>query len=45
MDTFHLFVAFIQSFRLEAVVSALRSLPDFPGRGVGEVRGFWGRGA
>ena len=33
-------VAFIQPFQLEAVVNALRRLPDFPGMSVCEVRGF-----
>lgn len=33
-------VAFIQPFQLERVVDALRSLPNFPGLSVSEVRGF-----
>ena len=33
-------VAFIQPFQLEAVVNALRGVPDFPGMSVCEVRGF-----
>lgn len=33
-------VAFIQPFQIERVVDALRSIPDFPGMSVSEVRGF-----
>ena len=33
-------VAFIQPFQLDAVVDAVRRMPNFPGMSVGEVRGF-----
>ena len=33
-------VAFIQPFRLEPVVDALRALPSFPGMSVSQVQGF-----
>jgi len=33
-------VAFIQPFQLERVIDALRSIPDFPGVSVSDVRGF-----
>jgi len=33
-------VAFIQPFQLDAVVDAVRRMPDFPGMSVSEVRGF-----
>ena len=33
-------VAFVQPFQLDAVVDALRRLPNFPGMSVSEVRGF-----
>ncbi len=33
-------VAFIQPFQIDAVVDAVRRLPNFPGMSVSEVRGF-----
>jgi len=33
-------VAFIQPFQLDAVVDAVRRMPNFPGMTVSEVRGF-----
>jgi nitrogen regulatory protein PII len=33
-------VAFIQPFQLDAVVDAVRRMPNFPGMSVNEVRGF-----
>jgi len=33
-------VAFIQPFQIDAVVDAVRRIPNFPGMSVSEVRGF-----
>ena len=33
-------VAFVQPFQLEKVIDALRSVPNFPGVSVSDVRGF-----
>jgi len=41
----HYVVAFIQPFQLDAVVDAIRQLPNFPGMSVSEVRGFGSRAA
>lgn len=38
-------VAFIQPFQLDAVVDAVRRIPNFPGISVSEVRGFGSHGA
>jgi nitrogen regulatory protein PII len=44
-DLLNIVVAYIQPFRLEAVVDALRALPGFPGMSVSEARGFGRHGA
>lgn len=36
----HFVVAFIQPFQLDRVLDAVRSIPNFPGLSVSEVRGF-----
>jgi nitrogen regulatory protein PII len=33
-------IAFIRPFQLDAVVDAVRRIPNFPGMSVGEIRGF-----
>jgi nitrogen regulatory protein PII len=44
-ELLNIVVAYIQPFRLEAVVDALRALPGFPGMSVSESRGFGRHGA
>ena len=39
-NALHFVVAFIQPFQLDRVVDAVRSIPNFPGLSVSEVRGF-----
>lgn len=44
-DIINTVVAFIRPFQLDAVVDALRNLPNFPGMSVSDVRGFGRHGA
>lgn len=41
----HFVVAFIQPFQLDRVLDAVRSIPNFPGISVSDVRGFGAHGA
>lgn len=44
-DIINTLVAYIRPFQLDAVVDALRKLPNFPGLSVSDVRGFGHHGA
>lgn len=44
-DIINTLVAYIRPFQLDAVVDALRKLPNFPGMSVSDVRGFGRHGA
>lgn len=44
-DIINTLVAYIRPFQLDAVVDALRKLPNFPGMSASDVRGFGRHGA